>query len=469
MTRLLSLLLLVCALTNAIAPLSVAVAPSNASPPRQLSGRDLAFLEDLSHRSFRYFWEQADPQTGLVLDRSRTDGSRHPPGQNNYNVASIASTGFGLTALCIAAERRWVGRREARERVRTTLRFFAERAHHEHGWFYHWMEMRSGERRWKSEISSIDTALLLAGILTARQYFREDAEIVKLATSIYERVDFRWMLNGHPTLLSHGWRPEMGFLKPRWDTYSEHLILNLLAIASPTYPVTPRAWLAWERKRITYAGYTYITGGPLFIHQYSHAWVDFRHRRENWYPHTNYFANSVAATRAHRQFCIDLSKEFPGYSPHVWGITASDSVKGYVAWGGPPRDPAIDGTVVPSAAGGSLMFTPDISIAALRTMYERFNEDIYGRYGFTDAFNPITGWVNPDVIGINIGIILLSAENLRTGNVWRWFMRNREITRALHLVGLRRSTLRGRPNRLKQSAAVDNSRPEINHSTKLAA
>ena len=131
----------------------------------------------------------------------------------------------------------------------------------------------------------------------------------------------------------------------------------------------------------------------------------------------------------------------------MWGITASDSVKGYVAWGGPPRDPAIDGTVVPSAAGGSLMFTPDISLAALRTMYERFNERIYGRYGFTDAFNPTTGWVNPDVIGINVGIILLSAENARTGNVWRWFMRNREITRALHLVGMRRDNLRKRPSR----------------------
>ncbi len=442
MTRMLSLLLLACSFTNAIATSSLAAASSNESPSlQQLSERDEAFLEDLSRRSFLYFWEQADPQTGLVLDRARTDGSRHPPGHNNHNVASIASTGFGLTALCIAAERRWIGRGEARERVRTTLRFFAERAHHEHGWFYHWMDMTTGERRWKSEISSIDTALLLAGILTARQYFSEDAELVKLATLIYERVDFRWMLNNHPTLLSHGWRPETGFIKTRWDTYSEHLILDLLAVGSPTHPITPRTWLAWQRQRITYAGYTYITGGPLFIHQYSHAWVDFRHRRESWYPYTNYFANSVAATRAHRQFCIDLSKEFPGYSPDVWGITASDSVKGYVAWGGPPRDPAIDGTVVPSAAGGSLMFTPDISLAALRAMYERFNERIYGRYGFTDAFNPTTGWVNPDVIGINVGIILLSAENARTGNVWRWFMRNREITRALHLVGMRRAPL----------------------------
>jgi hypothetical protein len=259
---------------------------------------------------------------------------------------------------------------------------------------------------------------------------------VRLATMIYERVDFPWMLNGHTTLLSHGWKPEIGFLKPRWDSYSEHLILQLLAIGSPTHAITPRAWTAWSRKRITYAGYTYITDGPLFVHQYSHAWVDFRNTQEGWYPYVDYFANSVAATRAHRAFCIDLSKEFPDYSENVWGITASDSARGYVAWGGPPRDAAIDGTIVPSAAGGSLQFTPDISIEALRTMKEKFGATVYGRYGFTDAFNPLTGWVGPDVISINVGIILLSAENLRTGNVWRWFMRNQEIPRAMRLAGL---------------------------------
>jgi hypothetical protein len=152
----------------------------------------------------------------------------------------------------------------------------------------------------------------------------------------------------------------------------------------------------------------------------------------------NYFENSVTATRAHRLFCIKLAKEFPGYSETIWGITASDSAKGYVAWGGPPRDPAIDGTVVPCAAAGSLMFTPDISLPALRAMKEKYGERIYGRYGFTDAFNPNTGWVNPDVIGIDVGITLLSAENLRTANVWRWFMRNPEIPRAMKLVGLQR-------------------------------
>jgi len=438
----------VCPAADAQRSLKVQVVRSST----RLAARDEALLEDMSRRAFRFFWEQADASTGLVRDRARTDGSPHD--ETHRNVASIAATGFGLTALCIAAERRWLEPREARERVRATLRFFATRALHEHGWFYHWMDTATGERRWQSEVSSIDTALLLAGILTARQKFRADAEIVRLATAIYERVDFPWMLNNHPTQLSHGWRPETGFIKYRWDAYSEHLILYLLAIGSPTHPITPRAWLAWRRERITYAGYTYITGGPLFIHQYSHAWVDFRGRSESRYPFTDYFANSVGATRAHRAFCLALSAEFPGYTENIWGITASDSAKGYVAWGGPPRDAAIDGTVVPCAAGGSLMLTPDIAVPALRVMHDQFGQRIYGQYGYADAFNPNTGWVNPDVIGINLGIMLLSAENLRTGNVWSWFMRNGEIPEAMKRVGLRKRSYTNSKRLVRKSLAL---------------
>lgn len=396
------------------------------------------FLEDLSHRAFLYFWEQADPNTGLVLDRARADGSRHD--EAHRYIASIAATGFGLTALRIAAERRWVDPGEAQERVRITLRFFAERAPIVHGWFYHWMDVTTGERTWNSEISSIDTALLLGGVLTAKQFFRNNTEIARLAAKIYERVDFQWMQNGHPALLSHGWNPESGFLKSLWDTYSEHTILYLLAIGSSTHAITPRAWWGWRRDWITYAGYSYMSSpAPLFIHQYSQAWVDYRGRHEKSLPHIDYFDNSVKATRAHRAFCIDLAKEFPGYSENVWGITASDSAEGYVAWGGPPRDPNVDGTVVPCAAAGSLMFTPDICLPALRAMKEKKVErgaEVWGRYGFVDAFNPLTGWVDKDVIGINVGITLLSAENLRTGNIWRWFMRNPEIHRAMRMVGL---------------------------------
>ncbi|HEY2974032.1 MAG TPA: glucoamylase family protein [Pyrinomonadaceae bacterium] len=441
--------------------LSTTLRPSfQSDQARKRSHEDEAFLQDLQLRSFNYFWEQGDPQTGLVPDRARMDGS--PLDENHRNVASIAATGFGLTALCIAADRGWINQSQARERARNTVRFFANRAFQERGWFYHWLDAKSGERRWNSEVSSIDTALLLAGVLTVRQYFRDDSEIVAFATKIYERVDFRWMLNGHPQLLSHGWKPETGFLKPRWDTYSEDTILYLLAIGSPAHPISPASWYALWRDRYRYEGYAYFTtiGVPLFMHQYAHAWVDYRNRRENRGDRIDYFDNSIKATLAHRAFCINLAHEFPAFGTNIWGITASDSARGYLAWGGPPRDPAIDGTVVPSAAGGSLMFTPKVSAAALRAMREKYGDRVYGKYGFVDAFNPNTGWIDSDVIGINAGIILLSAENSRTGNVWNWFMRNPEIPRALQRAGLVR--YQKKPGELRiRKAAHRRSNPQI--------
>ena len=404
-----------------------------------ISKADEAFLEDLSRRCFRYFFEQADSQTGLVPDRARADGSPFDKNHPSYHIASSAATGFGLTALCIAAERGWISNKEARIRVRHTLRFFANQAFNEKGWFYHWLDLQTGERRWQSEISTIDTALLLGGILTARQKFKNDAEISRLATLIYERIDFPYMQNGRLTL-TMGSKPESGFLQSRWDQFSEHMMLDLLAIGSPAHPSDPRMWYAWRRDWITFAGYTYITGAPLFVQQYSHAWVDFRGRRERVPPQVDYFANSITATRAHREFCISLLKlGFTSYSENLWGITSSDSAKGYIAWGGPPLDPATDGTIVPCAAGGSLMFAPDICLPALKEMKAKFGDRVYGRYGFVDAFNPQTGWIDPDVIGIDVGITLLSAENLRTGAVWRWFMQNREIHRALNAVGLQKA------------------------------
>jgi len=424
-------------LLNLVPHTSLAIAqPATTPSPKSLSQADEVFLEELQKRSFAYFWEQADPKTGLVPDRARTDGSQLD--SNHRDVASIAATGFGLTALCIATERHWIERATAKERARVTLEFFANKAFHKNGWFYHWLDAKSGERRWNSEISSIDTALLLAGVLTVRQYFGEDVQIRRLATTIYERVDFRWMLNGDPLLLSHGWKPETGFLKARWDTYSEDTILYVLAVSAPRFSISPASWKALWRDRYRYGGYSYYTtiGVPLFMHQYAHAWIDYRSRHELSGDHIDYFLNSVNATLAHRTFCIDLAYRFKGYGPNMWGITASDSAKGYLAWGGPPFDADIDGTVVPSAAGGSLMFTPQLSVAALMTMRERFGAKVYGRYGFVDAFNPNNNWVDSDVIGINVGIILLSAENARTANIWRWFMLNPEIPAALDRVGL---------------------------------
>ena len=399
------------------------------SPPYLLTDQDDRFLEDLSHRSFQFFWEQADPATGIIRDRARTDGS---PSESARDVGSIAAVGFGLSGLCIAAERGWLPRASVVDRARATLQFFAVRMNHQNGWFFHFVNLRTGAREWQSELSSIDTALLLGGVLTVRRCFEDDPGVVRAADTIYRRVDFQWMLAGHPGVLSHGWKPESGFLQGRWDHYCELMILYLLGIGSPTHPLPAASWRAWSRPVMTFQGYTFVSAGdPLFVHQYSHAWVDFRGRRESQAPYVDWFENSVAATRAHRAFCLSLSTEFRGYTDTVWGITASDSQKGYVAWGGPPRHHAIDGSVVPAAAGGSLMFAPEISVPALREMHRTFGDRIYARYSFADAFHPATGWVDPDVIGIDLGITLLSAENLRTGRVWTWFMKNPEIAIAL--------------------------------------
>ena len=405
--------------------------------PLALSKSDDAFLEDLSHRCFRFFYDQADVATGLVLDRSVADGSRTFWAAN---VSNIAASGFGMTALCIGAHRRWIPASAARQRILTTLHFLAEHTYNAAGWYWHFMDATTGEQHWNSEISSIDTALLMAGVLTARAYFAGDRELVKLATHLYERIDFPWMLNRSPNLLCHGWR-DGKFLKYRWDAYCEAGILYLLAIGSPTHPIAPSSWYAWARPKVEYGGFKFISGGPLFTHQYSQAWVDYRGLHDAAPSNLDYFANSIVATKANRAFCIDLASKFPkSYSSDVWGLTASDGAHGYYAWGDIPASRDIDGTVVPCAPGGSLMFLPDLCIRALQTMQERFGKTIWGRYGFCDAFNPTENWVDDDIIAIDQGIILLSAENLRTGNVWRWFMKNPEIAKAMKLAKFQRNT-----------------------------
>lgn len=404
-----------------------------------LSKTDEDFLDDLEKRSFLYFWEQSDPETGLTLDRTKTDGERYDETASPHNVGSIAATGFALTSYCVAADRKWINSEQAKARTRRTLDFFANRAFQKNGWFYHWMDIKTGERRWHSEVSSIDTALLIAGILTVRQCFADDAEIVRLAAKISDRVDYRWMLNGDKYLLSHGWRPETGFIPYRWDNYSESSILYLLGIGSKTHPISWRSWYAWQRDWQKFYGYKYLASvPPLFIHLYSQAWIDFRGRRERYQNYNvNYFQNSVNAVRAQRAYCKAASEKFPGYAGAMWGISASDSEKGYVVWGAPPPTADVNGTVVPYAPTGSLMFAPDISLAALKEMKDKYGNRVYGRYGFTDAFNPNDGWVNPDVIGIDIGIGLLGIENLRSGNIWRWFMKNADIKNGLNRARIR--------------------------------
>jgi len=211
------------------------------------------------------------------------------------------------------------------------------------------------------------------------------------------------------------------------------MMLYLLAIGSPTHSIPAATWHNWSRPVVEYEGLRYVSPmAPLFVHQFSHAWFDFRGKRDR---HLDYFENSVTATKAHRLFCINLQSRFPHFGEDLWGITASDSSKGYRAWGGPPEVGKIDGTLVPCAAAGSLPFLPRETLHTLHKMRERFGDKIWKRYGFIDAFNPQTDWYNPDVIGIDVGISLLMAENLRTGFVWKTFMKNEEMQRAFTLVG----------------------------------
>jgi hypothetical protein len=343
----------------------------------------------------------------------------------------MATTGFALSALCIAHERQWRPPDEIVERVRTTLRHLSDSQPHERGWFYHFVDMHSGDRVWKCELSTIDTALLLAGVLTAQQCFESDAEIVRMAQHIYRRVDFKWMLDERTGFLRMGWRPETGFLRAAWINYRENAILQVLGIGAPTYSLPLSSWYAFARDPVAFESYNYVGAGPLFTHQYSQAWLDMRGLRDGPPYELNYFRNSVIATMAHRAFCLSLRSLYPSYSEELWGITPSDSQIGYVGWGNAFSRRDIDGTVVPCAAAGSLMFTPSLSLAALRAMRNNFGRHVYGRYGFADAFHPISLWVDAEVVGIDQGITLLSAENLRTGRVWGWFKRQPNVRWAM--------------------------------------
>jgi hypothetical protein len=395
--------------------------------PTSPSLRDDPLLEELERANFRFFWEQANPETGLVRDRSNV---RQP---GNSEFASIAATGFGLTALCIGEKRQFITRLEGQRRVLNTLRFLWKKLPHHRGFFYHWSNMNTGQRIWDSEVSSVDTAILLCGILTCRQHFAHP-EIHELASAIYNRVDWNWLSEDTP-VLPHGWTPESGFLQYRWEDYSEMMMVYLLGLGSDTHPLPAKAWDSWKRSTFEYNGVRYIGSfAPLFIHQYSQAWFDFRGKRDRY---ADYFKNSILATDVHRRFCLNLANQFHDYSDDLWGITASDSTKGYVIWGGPPSTGPIDGTVVPCAAGGSLPFQPEATMRVLRNIKDRYGQKTWSDYGFVDAFNPLTNWYDTDVIGIDAGITMVMAENARTSFVWDTFMKNPEAKRAMERAGFK--------------------------------
>jgi len=407
---------------------------------------DSAFLEYLQQTAFDFFWYEANPKNGLVRDRSQPD-----------SVCSIAAVGFGLTAIGIGIDHGWISREEGRDRVLKTLQTFwngpqgtnSEGMIGYKGWFYHMLGMNTAAREWKCELSSIDTALLLAGVLYAKEYFSRDEpvenQIRSLASALLNRVDWNWMTDGGNSL-TMGWRPETGFIKSRWIGYNEAMILCLLGMGVSTNALPGSQWAVWTSGYDWHTNYgqAYVEFPPLFGHQYSHCWIDFRQMPDRYMSTRgiDYCENSRRATLAQRTYCIANPGGFAGYGSNVWGLTACDGpgrgqFAGYSARGAPPPQND-DGTLAPTAVGGSLPFAPEVCLPALRHMYDRYLTNIWSVYGFRDAFNLTANWWDTDVIGIDQGPILIMLENYRSEKVWRVFMRNPEILRGLQAAGFSR-------------------------------
>lgn len=403
---------------------------------------DEAFIDLIQQTAFDFFWYEANPRNGLIKDRN-TDGS----------PSSIASVGFGLSALTVGIDRGWITREAGRERVHTTLDFFWNSPHSTandatgyKGFYYHFLNMETGRRNGTSELSTIDTALLLAGVLHMRQYFDRDHpdenRIRALADSLYERVDWNWA-SPRPPRVSHGWRPESGFIPWDWGGYNEAMIVYILALGSPTHPIPTTAWKSWTNgyRWQTHYGRSFVVFPPLFGHQYTHAWVDFRGIQDAYMRAVgiDYFENSRRATLANRAYAIDNPRGFAGYGENNWGFTASDIPTGYRARGAPPAQND-DGTITPTAPGGSFVFTPTESLAALRHFYDTYKRELWWYYGFRDAFNPTQNWFARDFIGIDQGPFVLMIENYRTGAIWERFMQHEAIQRGLERAGFTPTT-----------------------------
>jgi hypothetical protein len=399
-----------------------------------------ALLDTIQKTAFHFFWNEANPYNGLIRDRAPVNATPAAP-------SSIASVGFGLTAIAIGVDHGWVSRAAARDRVLTTLKFFWKAPQGSgnsysgnYGLFYHFLDMDTGKRAWNSELSTIDTALLLAGIIDMKQYFTgtdpAEAEIRAYADSIYYRMNWDLMRNFNPGIML-GWMPATGFGGyGQWVGYNEATIMYILALGSPTYPVDYSAWQKWVEgygpNYKTQYGYSYVNFPPLFGHQYSHCWIDFRVVNDEWMRdrNLNYFENSRRATLAQRAYSIANPGQFTGYSDSLWGITASDSPTGYSARGGPPAQ-GDDGTIVPTAPISSLPFAPDEVIPVIHKMWNTYRTQLWSKYGFRDAFNLGKNWWGPDVIGIDQGPIIIMIENYKNQSVWKRFMQNPDVQRGL--------------------------------------
>lgn len=426
---------------TAVATTSEESAPSAtlAVSPHAFAGDD-EFLEYVQQTSFDYFWYGANPANGLIPDRLPS-----------ASPCSIAAVGFGLTAIGIGIDHGWISRTQGLARVQTTLNTFFQGPQGSEasgttgykGWYYHFLDMNTGVRYapYNSELSSIDTGLLLAGILDAKQYFNgtnaAETAIRAMADAIYNRVDWNWMAR-ETNVLSMGWKPGVGFLSANWIGYNEAMILYVLGLGTSSNSLPASAWDQWTSGYgwANYGTYSFVPFPPLFGHQYSHCWIDFRHISDGYMTsrQSTYFENSRRATLAQRAYCIANPLGRVGYSSNVWGLTACDGPNGYAARGAPPGQND-DGTIAPTAAGGSLAFTPEVSIPTLRYFYSHFRRNIWTAYGFRDAFNQGAQWWGPDEIGIDQGPIVIAIENYRTQKVWRRFMQNQEVRRGLQKAG----------------------------------
>ncbi|GLC23691.1 glucoamylase family protein [Roseisolibacter agri] len=461
--------------------------PATAPAPRhQPTAEQQAFLDTLGRRTFDWFWETTNARNGLTPDRWPTK-----------SFSSVAAVGFALTAYPVGVERGWVTREQARDRVLTTLRFFRDAPQGpastgvtgHRGFFYHFLDMETGLRFRQVELSTIDTALLLAGALTCREYFDRadagDVEVRALADSIYRRVDWAWAQAGRP-LVSMGWHPEQGlprhdangFILDNWRGYMEAMLLYVLALGSPTHPLPDGAWERWAAtyQWDTFHGQEFIQFAPLFGHQYSHVWIDFRGIRDAYMRGRgiDYHENSRRATLSQRQYAIDNPNGWRDYSADVWGLTASDgpldstlTIDGrarrfhtYWARGAGKDEISDDGTIVPTAAGGSIAFAPEVVIPSLLAMRRRYGDDLFQRYGFLDAFNPTLrepgprlqhgrivpgkGWFDGDYLGIDQGPILAMLENQRSELVWRLMRKNPYVIRGLCRAGFSGGWLDGK-------------------------
>lgn len=449
---------------------ALAIALAGCTAPGLLPPSPSFDLDDLERRTFEWFWDTANPANGLIPDRWPAK-----------SFCSIAAVGFGLTALPIGVERGWISRAQARDRTLTTLRFFATAPQgpeavgmsgHK-GFFYHFIDMANGHRFETTELSSIDTTLLLGGVLFAAEYFNQansdEAEIRRLAHLINDRVDWRWMLGQGP-YVSMGWTPEKGFIPSQWDRYNEATLLYLLALGSPTFAIDPAVWTRYtaefDRGWGMHWGQQHLAFPPLFGHQYSHVWVDFKGIADPWLrgKGIDLFENSRRATIAQRSYAITNPGGWTGYGANVWGLTACDGAGdfkrtiggrtreffSYSARGPDDRD---DGTLAPTAAAASIVFAPDIVLPALAEMKARYGAAIYGRYGFFDAFNPtlsdpaVAGkllagrvvpglaWVDSDYLGIDQGPIVAMIANHRDGLVWKAMRRCKPVVAGLRKAG----------------------------------